>query len=184
MSAIYPASEDVIHGFTPDGKAIVQTKNHEMPVRFAGLVEVANKKVSKEIQREKSKVEGYRADMMETTEGMIGASPADSLSSTIAYVDPRAMWTPKERKSFRDFMQLHRKWVNEVIPIEKQALREKLLNRYGTIHADTYEKLLNVQMQSDARLVIRTRRGIVKTTVEANRVFHASKASGSEGRKS
>lgn len=154
MSAIYPATEQNIRGFAPDGRAVVNTKNHEVPVIF------------------------YEGKDGEKTQSTIGASPADDMASAIAYRNPREMWTPKERKSYRNFMQLWRRWQGETIPVEKEALRWKLMNKYGTIHPDQYMHNLNVQMIKDPRLLIKTRRGTVKTSVRSQ---HERKARSLEG---
>lgn len=67
----------------------------------------------------------------------------------------------------------------EVIPIEKEELRTKLLKVYKTTNPQEYEQMLSRAMVNDPRLSIKTRRGTVRTTVSANAAFHASKASGS-----
>lgn len=82
-------------------------------------------------------------------------------------VDPRTLWTPKERKQWQDFTRMWRKYKAERIPVLQEELRMKLLNRFGTIHPDMMEKNLNVQMVKDPRLLIKVRRGIVKTSVKA-----------------
>lgn len=182
MSAIYPATEGNIRGFTPDGRAILQKKNHTMPIHFAALVEVGEKKGNKQAERAKAKVEGYRADMVETTEATIGASPADDLSSTFSYEHPRALWRQQERGQWNKFMRMRYRLSTEYIPAEREELRAKMLKTFNTTNPDQFRQMLDANLMNNARLDVKTRRGLVKTTVIDQAVF--ARRAGSEGGKS
>jgi hypothetical protein len=77
-----------------------------------------------------------------------------------ATTNPKDLWTRKERSQFKDFLRLKRK-----------GLYTKLMQKYGTTDECVMERLLNVQMLADPRLTVKTRRGIVRTTVESQSQF-------------
>ncbi len=77
-----------------------------------------------------------------------------------ATVNPKDLWTRKERSQFKDFLRLKRK-----------GLHAKLMQKYGTTDQQEMERLLNALMLADPRLTVKTRRGIVRTTVESQSRF-------------
>ena len=96
-------------------------------------------------------------------------------------VPAKKLWTrDNEKKEFRNFLQLRRKWMNETIPIEKEALKTKMLTKYGTTDPSTFERVLNEGMKGNARLSIKTRRGIIKTSVVEQKQFSAQCAQSME----
>ena len=174
MSAIYPPEEHKIVGFTSNGSAIVKHGNHEVQARFSGIDETAEsgqKKVSKEIARERQKVAKYDPSQTETTETTVGASPADDLSSHFTYEDPKSQWRRKERNPMKDFLKLKRKYESTFIPSEKERYYQTMLRIYGTTETEVLAKRLNVEMQADPRIDIRTHRGVIKTTVAMQTQF-------------
>lgn len=74
--------------------------------------------------------------------------------------DARSLWTPKEKKEWRDFYRLSKKGMND-----------ELQRRFGTTDMREFEKHLNEGMKQDPRLNILTRRGIVKTTAAEQEKF-------------
>lgn len=86
--------------------------------------------------------------------------------------DPKDLWTRKEKDQFRDFQRLKRK-----------GLYLKMMQLYGTVDEQVMVDLLNAQMLSDPRLIIKTRRGLVKTTVELQSRFARQRAGPSESLK-
>lgn len=77
-----------------------------------------------------------------------------------ATANPKDLWTRKERSQFKDFLRLKRK-----------GLHAKLMQKYGTTDQQEMERLLNALMLADPRLTVKTRRGIVWTTVESQSRF-------------
>lgn len=97
-------------------------------------------------------------------------------------VNPRQYWTPKERADFREFMRLRRKWIEEIIPVERQALFDKLMRFFGTTDPQVMESKMNKAIEENDRLNILTRRGIIKTTVDDQAEFAEALRSAEETR--
>lgn len=143
---------------------------------LAGLPAEERKKLEKEWERERKKTDGYNPAMANAGPFVVGGYGHWKQEGA----NLRDFWTWKEHKQFKNFLQLRRKWMAEVIPIEREALKNKLLKIYGTTEPATFEAKLNVELQLDDRLTIKTRRNVIRTTVELQKEYSASKMSSPE----
>lgn len=88
-------------------------------------------------------------------------------------VNPRSLWRQKEKKQWSDFHRLRRKWLQERIPILHEELEQKLMKRFKTTNPAKMELQLNLQMMSDPRLNVMTRKGVRKTSVDGQKNYSA-----------
>lgn len=144
-----PAQERRIRA-VKDGMAVIEHKAHEM--KFVTVMD-------------------------EETDSYIGASPADSLSSSITIELVRKHWNAKkEGKEYRDFLRFLRNYENTSIPEVKEEMKNKILKRFGTLVPEVLATRLGIETQTDPRLSVKTRRGVVKTTVEMQRQYSTSRS--------
>lgn len=88
-------------------------------------------------------------------------------------VDPRSLWRENEKKQWNDFSRLRRKWKEALIPVLQEEAKQQLLKRFKTTSPGVMALQINIQMMTDPRLNVLTRRGMIKTTASEQRKFAA-----------
>lgn len=166
MTTLVPPQEKKIISIDENGIATI--------VKSAGEIVLNGTEMLTEEMKEELKNDPYMQDATPLKFGGFAHTTVKELA--------RDNWTRNgEKKQFRNFLQLRRKWMEECIPIEKEALKNKLLVKYGTTDPKVYEHMLNEGMKGNARLNILTRRGIVYSSVEELKQFSAQRAQSFEG---
>lgn len=92
--------------------------------------------------------------------------------STIQVDDVVKEMVRKERRTITDFYRMKEKMNEQKIPEERDAMKNKILARFGTLRTDQLFLHLYAKMQADHRIAVKTRNGqVIKTTLSEQKAY-------------
>ena len=151
----------IVESISPDGKtALVR---HEVLLTAFSVrgSSGGSKKGSKEQEREKAKSAEYDPSM-------VGARAMTGGWGVWREEKPvKELQTRTEKKDYRDFQRMYDKLLATYEPLQRQDMKDKMIERFGTANYGWFKQLRAKKLQTDTRIQLVTRFGrVVKTTVQ------------------